>query len=44
MLIFTEACSSRVEARKKEKYWKGGSENKKLKMLIIANGCLYTDI
>ncbi len=33
-LIFKEICSSRIEARKREKYWKSGTGKEKLKLLI----------
>ena len=31
VLIFTEECSDRIEARKREKYWKSGIGKEKLK-------------
>ena len=31
LLIYTEECLDRKEARQREKYWKGGSGKKKLK-------------
>ncbi|MBN1953334.1 MAG: GIY-YIG nuclease family protein [Bacteroidales bacterium] len=33
-LIYSEVCESRSEARKREKYWKAGSEKEKLKKLL----------
>ena len=33
-LIYQEECRSRIEARKREKYFKGGSGRKKLRKLI----------
>ena len=32
-LIYTEKCQTRVEARKREKYWKSGTGKEKLKEL-----------
>ena len=33
LLIYTEECLDRKEARRREKYWKGGSGKRKLKLL-----------
>ncbi|MBZ9651648.1 GIY-YIG nuclease family protein [Psychroflexus montanilacus] len=33
LLIYTEECTDRKEARIREKYWKGGSGKKKLKAM-----------
>ena len=33
LLIYTEECVDRKEARRREKYWKGGSGKRKLKLL-----------
>ena len=32
-VIYTEECADRKEARRREKYWKGGSGKEKLKAL-----------
>lgn len=32
-LIYTEECSDRVEARKREKYWKSGVGKEQLRMI-----------
>jgi putative endonuclease len=33
ILIFSEECSSRIEARKREKYWKSGMGKEKLRAI-----------
>jgi putative endonuclease len=33
LLIYTEECRDRTEARSREKYWKGGSGKRKLRIL-----------
>ncbi len=33
ILIYSEECEDRIEARKREKYWKGGSGKRKLRVI-----------
>jgi putative endonuclease len=33
VLIYTELCETRIEARKREKYWKSGIGKEKLRLL-----------
>ena len=33
VLIYSEECEDRIEARKREKYWKGGSGKRKLRVI-----------
>jgi len=34
-IIYFEVCKTRVEARAKEKYWKGGSGKERLKKMAL---------
>ncbi len=42
-LIYSEACPNRVEARKREKYWKSGIGKEKLRALRDKSTGLSTD-
>ena len=37
ILIYTEVCETRAEARKREKYWKSGLGKEKLRLLQDQN-------
>lgn len=42
-LIYAENCADRVEARKREKYWKSGIGKEKLKAMKISSAGLSAD-
>ncbi|MCA0430054.1 MAG: GIY-YIG nuclease family protein [Bacteroidetes bacterium] len=43
ILIYKEIVSTRIEARKREKYWKSGIGKEKLKAMIVESAGLSTD-
>ena len=42
-LIYTEECSSRIQARKREKYWKSGIGKERLRAIRDTSAGLSTD-